>query len=281
MYTFKVLMLITATVATASNTQEESNNAPSDVSVIFVLGGPGSGKGTQCELMAESYGFCHLSAGNLLRAEKKTSSRHADLINKCILDGELVPVEITVALILKAMKKAMDTEDTCDFLIDGFPRDLVNLDGWRKAVRETDLFSNVEVKYVLYFDCPEEVLQQRLLERGKTSGRTDDNLESIKKRFRTYQKMVPVIQYYEKQGKVHKVISDDTIENVFEEVKAVLHKTGYSDIQSTPWLLIIGLAVLVLIVIGVAAYVLKRTQARISEEALEEHDIENPAPRDG
>merc|ERR1712010_75341 len=92
---------------------------------FFVLGGPGAGKGTQCAKLVEHYGFTHLSAGDLLRAERKSGSENATLINNYINEGKIVPVEITVNLIKNAMEAVLPE---CNrFLIDGFPRNTDNV----------------------------------------------------------------------------------------------------------------------------------------------------------
>lgn len=94
---------------------------PDGCSVIFVLGGPGAGKGTQCTKLASKYGIEHLSAGDLLREERnRAGSEVGDLINECIREGKIVPMHITIAL----LKKAMLARGGRSFLIDGFPRDI-------------------------------------------------------------------------------------------------------------------------------------------------------------
>ena len=93
---------------------------PENAAVVFVLGGPGVGKGTQCALLVKDYGFKHLSAGDLLRAEQnRPGSELAELIKKHIKDGVIVPMEITVQLLENAMRDTMDKEDKHKFLIDG------------------------------------------------------------------------------------------------------------------------------------------------------------------
>ncbi|KAG5645857.1 UMP-CMP kinase [Asterophora parasitica] len=189
------------------------------VTVIYVLGGPGAGKGTQCANLVKDFGFCHLSAlpaGDLLRAEQnREGSQFGSLIQTCIKEGTIVPMEVTIKLLDNAMQAAMAENRLGDgwqdgrgrFLIDGFPRKM------DQAVKfdETVCLSSV----VLYFSTTEEVLLERLLVRGKTSGREDDNVESIKKRFRTYKlDTMPVIEYYTSQGKVAEVDSTGTVEEV-------------------------------------------------------------------
>ncbi|OQR68957.1 hypothetical protein BIW11_01927 [Tropilaelaps mercedesae] len=166
--------------------------------VVFVLGPPGSGKGTQCEKIVEKFKFVHLSAGDLLRAERNTpGSEYGELIEGHIRNGTIVPVEITCSLIEKAMKESGQNR----FLIDGFPRNQNNLDGWQKEMGD-----KAEVLFVLFLNCSEEVATGRCLGRGQAgSGRVDDNLESLKKRFQTYQNdTMPIIKHYEAINLVRK-----------------------------------------------------------------------------
>ena len=121
-------------------------------------------------------------------------------------------MEVTIALLENAMREAIKTQGKNKFLIDGFPRQM------DQAVKfESDVCVS---KFTLFFDCPEEVMLKRLLKRGETSGRDDDNIESIRKRFRTFREAsYPVVEYYEKKGKVVHVKAVDTPERVFEQVK--------------------------------------------------------------
>lgn len=100
--------------------------------VVFILGGPGAGKGTLCRYIVERYGYVHLSAGDLLREERvKPGSEYGELIETHIRNGTIVPVEITCSLIDRAMQTSGNPH--CRFLIDGFPRNQDNLDGWNKV----------------------------------------------------------------------------------------------------------------------------------------------------
>lgn len=85
--------------------------------------------------------------------------------------------------------------------------------------------NEVNVPFIIFFDCPEEVMEKRLLKRGETSGRSDDNLASIKKRFTTFQnESMPVIEYYRKKGKVVQVNADRSADQVFEDIRAAFSK---------------------------------------------------------
>lgn len=186
--------------------------------VIFVLGGPGSGKGTQCAKIVEKFGYIHLSAGDLLRAERKSGSPLAEMINSYIQQGALVPAEVTVRLIKQAMETVESS--TVTFLIDGFPRSTENLDCFNR-----DLLPLCDLQCILFFDCPLDVLEQRLLNRGKSSGRDDDNIAVIKKRFKTYaDQTIPVVDMCEKDGLVIRVNAKAPVDVVFKYTCLAVYK---------------------------------------------------------
>ncbi|XP_069835581.1 UMP-CMP kinase [Dendropsophus ebraccatus] len=192
--------------------------------VVFVLGGPGAGKGTQCERIVEKYGYTHLSAGDLLRDERKRpGSEYGELIETFIRDGKIVPVEITISLLQRAMEQTMAANaEKNKFLIDGFPRNEDNLQGWDKTMD-----GKADVSFVLFFDCDNETCIARCLERGKSSGRSDDNRESLEKRIQTYlQSTRPIIDLYEKRGKVRKVDASQSVDQVFSKVQEVFDREG-------------------------------------------------------
>lgn len=160
--------------------------------VVFVIGGPGSGKGTMCELTESQLGWTHLSVGDLLRAECQAGGSNAATIEEFTTTGRLVPNEITVELIRKAMENITRTTGRVNFLLDGFPRSLENLDGWY-AVFGRD----AELPKMLYFECPYPVLKARILARAKYTGRSDDNVESIKLRFDTFKaETLPTVELF-------------------------------------------------------------------------------------
>ena len=182
--------------------------------ILFVLGGPGkfdafvavvgityrifshlvnkncskgSGKGTQSELMVQNYPVAHFSVGELLRNVPDDSPYKATIDAKLVA-GQIVPVEISLSL-LKAAMEATPSKHTL-FLVDGFPRNYDNLSGWCRVMQTVSALESV-----LVYQCPFPVLQDRILERAKISGRSDDNIESVKKRFKTFEsETVPVVQ---------------------------------------------------------------------------------------
>lgn len=165
--------------------------------IVLVLGGPGSGKGTQCEKLAKEFNYCHLSSGDLLRAEVATGSKHGKELEQIMQEGKMVPLDITLGLLRDAMMKA--PSDCKGFLIDGFPRELIQAKAFEATV--------APCKFVLFFACPEEELFNRLVNRGKTSGRADDNVETINKRLKVFNELSrPITEAFKKQGKLVTVL---------------------------------------------------------------------------
>lgn len=206
--------------AIAAPKKDTPTFSPEKVTVIFVLGGPGAGKGTQCANLVRDRGFTHLSAGDLLRAEQdRPGSEFGQMIKDYIKDGKIVPMEVTVQLLENAMQEQIDKnkDGKGAFLIDGFPRKMDQAIKFEETV--------CPAKFVLFFDCPEEEMQKRLLKRGETSGRTDDNVESIKKRFKTFvETSMPVVDYFDKEGRVVKVVATKSPAAVYDETKQKLEK---------------------------------------------------------
>lgn len=185
--------------------------------IVFVLGGPGAGKGTQCQNIVNEFGFVHLSAGDLLREERaRPNSEMGELIEDCIKNGKIVPVKVTCSLLENAIHKNMKELGKTKFLIDGFPRNQDNLDGWNLQMSE-----KVDFLFVLFFDCNEEICIERCLKRGKAgSGRSDDNEESMKKRIQTYTNdSLPIIEHYKNLKKVRHINASLAADEVFEEVQ--------------------------------------------------------------
>jgi UMP-CMP kinase len=184
-----------------------------------------AGKGTQCEYLVKEFGFVHLSAGELLREERSNpDSANGKLIDEHLKSGTIVPVEITVMLLFNRMKASnLDL-----FLIDGFPRNDDNIEGWERVVG-----NKAEVLGCLYFECPEDVMEKRILARSHISGRSDDNIKSIHLRFKTYQEETfPIIQQFQRQSKCWQVHADRPKEEISQEVRELLIKEGIQTCDS-------------------------------------------------
>lgn len=195
-----------------------ANSELSGAKVIFVVGGPGSGKGTQCERIVEKYGFCHLSSGDLLRAEVASGSERGKRLNQIMEKGELVPLDEVLGLLRDAMKAKLS--DTKCFLIDGYPREMEQGTRFENEI--------CECCNVLYFEVSDDCMTSRLMERGKTSGRVDDNEETIKKRLQTFHNQTqPVIDHFTQNSKVIKINAEGSVEEIFEKVQEFINSKSW------------------------------------------------------
>ncbi len=196
-----------ATASIPTKTADGPTNGVKHYQVAFVLGGPGSGKGTQSAKLVEEFGVVHLSAGDLLRAHMKSGTPDGQMVADMIANGQIVPSSVTVGL----LQQAMDASGKSQFLIDGFPRNEENRGAFESQ-------TGIQPKFILFFDCPEDIMEKRLLSRNE--GRTDDNIETIRKRFRVFiESSMPVIEYYEKEGKVARITADRDPEEIYKEVR--------------------------------------------------------------
>eukprot|EP00290_Baffinella_frigidus_P051778 CAMPEP_0180407812 /NCGR_PEP_ID=MMETSP0989-20121125/41933_1 /TAXON_ID=697907 /ORGANISM="non described non described, Strain CCMP2293" /LENGTH=295 /DNA_ID=CAMNT_0022411689 /DNA_START=63 /DNA_END=951 /DNA_ORIENTATION=+ len=157
-----------------------------------------------------------------------------EMIDRYMAEGKIIPVEVTARLLKEAIEK--DKHKVSLFLIDGFPRNADNLDGWDKIVGDS-----VNVQFMLFMECSEEVMTERLLHRGETSGRIDDNAESIRKRFRTYQtETMPVILQFEKMDKLKRIDSGEPVKQVYEQVQSAFEpivKKKRRIVRAMQWIL--------------------------------------------
>lgn len=186
---------------------------------IILFGPPGSGKGTQSEKLIAAYGLKHLSTGDLLRSEiaKQTP---LGLEAKSIMDrGQLVPDAVVVGMISSALDSNPQAKG---FLFDGFPRTAAQSEALDKLLER----KNTEIGVVLALEVSEEELVHRLLNRGLTSGRSDDNNESvIRARIIEYQdKTAVVADYYSRFNKVVKVKGEGTVDEIFSSLCSEIAK---------------------------------------------------------
>merc|ERR1711934_1036358 len=178
----------------------------SGLPIVWVLGGPGCGKGTQCDKIVAQYGFTHLSSGDLLREEVASGSERGKNLTAIMESGQLV-------LLAEAMIKKLGGSK--GFLIDGDPREVAQGEGFEKAI--------APCKHILYFEVSDETMTQRLLKRAETSGRADDNVETIKNRLVTFhQHSEPVIAAY--KAKCSVIPAERSVDEIFADVTAALDK---------------------------------------------------------
>lgn len=185
---------------------------------IILFGPPGSGKGTQSEKVIKKYGLVHISTGDLLR-EEVAAETDLGLKAKAIMDkGELVSDRIVIGMIRKKLKEHRDGPG---FIFDGFPRTVEQARSLRKVL--TDLDERVGV--MISLEVPREELVKRLLNRGKETGRSDDNLETINNRIDVYNRQtIPVTYYYGKMRKHAAVDGMGSVDEIFKRIVKVIDK---------------------------------------------------------
>ena len=187
---------------------------------LILFGPPGSGKGTQSEKLVDKYGLLHLSTGNLLREKIANKTPLGIEAKKFIDNGQLVPDEVVIGMVDTYFDKHKDAKG---FLFDGFPRTVAQAQALDKLLA----LKKTEIATVLALDVSEDELVKRLLNRGKTSGRSDDtNDEVIRKRFSVYNNETsPVAEYYKKARKFKNIKGEGSVEEIFAALRQAIDKT--------------------------------------------------------
>ena len=175
---------------------------------LVIFGAPGSGKGTQSDLLVAKYGFRHISTGDVLRAEIKQGTELGRTAQQFIDKGQLIPDE----LMIEILASVYDSLCPCEGVIfDGFPRTIPQAEALKKMLAQR----GTEVSAVLQLEVPEEMLTERLLNRGKTSGRADDNAETSRKRLEVYHSQTaPLAAWYAAEGKLHAIKGYGALEEI-------------------------------------------------------------------
>lgn len=184
---------------------------------VVLFGKPGAGKGTQAEFLKDRYNLVHISTGDIFRYNIKNNTDLGKEAQVFIEKGELVPDSLTIKMLECEVDKNLDAKG---FLFDGFPRT-------EAQAEALDLFlqsKTWEVTATVALEANDDILVQRILERGKTSGRVDDqDEEKIRNRYNEYnEKTAPLMDYYKKQDKFHAVNGIGTIEEVTERLSSVI-----------------------------------------------------------
>lgn len=191
---------------------------------LILFGPPGSGKGTQSEKLVEKYELVHLSTGNLLREEIAGKTPLGTEAKKFIDNGQLVPDEVVIGMVDSYFDFHKEAKG---FLFDGFPRTVAQAQALDKLLT----LKKTEIAIVLALEVSEDELVKRLLNRGKTSGRTDDtNEEIIRKRLAVYNsETTPVAEYYKKAKKFKSIRGEGSVAEIFAALRLVIDKTmaGY------------------------------------------------------
>lgn len=184
---------------------------------IVIFGAPGSGKGTQSELILAKYGLVHISTGDLLRAEIAKGTEMGKFIDSLISKGDFVPDELITKLL---QQKIDEHKENCNgFIFDGYPRTVAQAVTLDRILDEIDQ----RVSFMLDLQVDESELVERLLLRGAKSGRSDDNLETIQKRLAIYhEKTAPVEQFYQHTHRYNAVSNNTTVANCFNQIKKII-----------------------------------------------------------
>jgi len=177
---------------------------------VILFGPPGSGKGTQANRIKENYNLLHLSTGDILRGEIKSESELGKKAKTFMDQGELVPDEVVIGMIANKLDATKGT--VSGYIFDGFPRTTA------QAVALDEMLSarSMSVALVLALNVDEDELTKRILKRGETSGRADDqNVETIRNRVRVYESQTaPLAEFYAKHQKLHRVEGVGSIDEI-------------------------------------------------------------------
>ncbi|UQD56044.1 adenylate kinase [Flavobacterium sp. K5-23] len=184
---------------------------------IVLFGKPGAGKGTQAEFLKEKYKLIHISTGDVFRFNLKNNTELGKQVRVYMDAGDLVPDELTTKMLIDEVNKNLDSNG---ILFDGYPRTISQA----QALDEYLETINSAVTATVALEADDEILIQRLLERGKTSGRPDDQDEDkIRNRYQEYnEKTAPLMDFYKSQGKFYAVNGIGTIEEITERLSLVI-----------------------------------------------------------
>ena len=176
---------------------------------LVLFGKPGAGKGTQAAFLKDKYNLVHISTGDIFRFNIKNETKLGKLAQSYIEKGDLVPDEVTIQMLQEEVEKNPNAEG---FLFDGFPRTIAQAEALDAFLTS----KGMRIHGTLALEANDEVLIKRIVERGKVSGRADDqDEEKIKNRFVEYnEKTAPLIAYYKAQGKYHVVDGIGTVEEI-------------------------------------------------------------------
>jgi adenylate kinase len=182
---------------------------------IVILGPPGAGKGTQAALMANEAGIPHIATGEMLRAAIAGGTSLGDQVKDVVGRGDLVGDELMINVIRERLSQA---DTVAGFVLDGFPRTLPQAEALDRLLGDLER----ELTIVFHFQIPEELAEQRLLERGHQEGRTDDTPDVIRHRIEVQRVPDELVEYYRAKGNLVGIHADGTREEVFGEVQQVL-----------------------------------------------------------
>ena len=183
---------------------------------IIILGAPGSGKGTQSELIIKNHGLRHISTGDILRNEIAKNSELGKTVADYMSRGLLIPDEVIINVLDNLLEEQMPEKG---IIFDGFPRTIPQAEALKKMLNKR----KQEVSAVIGLEVPEDELTARLIKRGEISGRSDDNEETIKKRIRVYHENTePLTAYYKKAAIYCPITGKRSVEEIAEQINEAI-----------------------------------------------------------
>lgn len=186
---------------------------------IVLFGAPGSGKGTQSAKLIDEYGLYHISTGELLRDHIKRGTELGKTADSYISKGQLIPDQLMIDILDDVLEKEAAGKEGVVF--DGFPRTIPQAEALKGLLRKrgTDLHA------VVGLEVPEDELVQRMIARGKETGRADDNIDTIKNRLDVYHKQtLPLKEYYTNEGNYLAVNGTGIVDEIFSDIASKLEK---------------------------------------------------------
>jgi adenylate kinase len=188
---------------------------------LVIFGPPGSGKGTQSELLIDQYKLFHISTGEILRDHIQRGTDLGKIADGYISKGQLIPDDLMIDILSHLLDT--DPRTSRGVIFDGFPRTI----NQAKALKKMLAARGSKVHAVIGLEVPEDEIIERLIKRGEQSGRSDDNLDTIKQRLHVYHSQTcPLQDYYKDEGKYHAIHGSGSVDDIFETIKSSLSKAG-------------------------------------------------------
>lgn len=186
---------------------------------LVLFGAPGSGKGTQSARLIDSYGLYHISTGELLRDHIKRGTDLGKTADSYISKGKLIPDDLMISILDDVLER--EAKDKAGVVFDGFPRTIPQADALKELLKKR----GTELHAVIGLEVPEEELIQRMLNRGKETGRADDNMETIKNRLDVYHTQTqPLRDYYTNEGKYVAIQGSGIVDEIFNDIAEGIEK---------------------------------------------------------
>lgn len=186
---------------------------------VVIFGAPGSGKGTQSQRLIDEYGLYHISTGEVLRDHIAKGTELGKIADSYISQGQLIPDDLMIDILEHVLDNNPETKEGVIF--DGFPRTIPQADALTEMLKRR----NSKVDAVVGLEVDDDELKDRLIKRGKESGRSDDNLDTIARRLEVYHSTTsPLRDYYKDKGNYHAIEGSGSVDDIFSTIKQSLDK---------------------------------------------------------